>query len=128
MFCLANGVGVALGLPFPCGKWLEALSKKGNGSYKISRSSVKGAFSFSGPETKVERDINSSQYRPEDIAQGVFIHIGRALEKELSAYPFIPGRPFIAVGGVMAILGLYLILRIHNIVATTLLEMHLVLI
>ena len=99
---MIDRVGVALGLPFPCGKWLEALSKKGNGSYKISRSSVKGAFSFSGPETKVERDINSSQYRPEDIAQGVFIHIGRALEKELSAYPFIPGRPFIAVGGVMA--------------------------
>lgn len=95
-------VGVALGLPFPCGKWLEPLAEKGDDSYKIPRSSVKGAFSFSGPETKVQRDIQSGNYRKEDIARGVLVHIGRALEKELTAYPFIEGRPFIAVGGVMA--------------------------
>lgn len=95
-------VGVALGLPFPCGKWLEALAKKGNGSYRIPRSSVKGAFSFSGPETKVQKDIASGRYRKEDIAQGVLVHIGRALEKELTPSLFVKGRPFIAVGGVMA--------------------------
>lgn len=95
-------VGVALGLPFPAGKWLEALAEKGNDSYRIPRSSVKGAFSFSGPETKVQRDIQSGQYKKEDIARGVLVHIGRALDKELKSVPFIPGRPFIAVGGVMA--------------------------
>ena len=95
-------VGVALGLPFPCGKWLEALAEQGNDTYRIPRSSVKGAFSFSGPETRVQRDIASLAYRKEDIAKGVLIHIGRALEKELSGYPFEKGRPFIAVGGVMA--------------------------
>ena len=95
-------VGVALGLPFPCGKWLEVLAEQGNDTYRIPRSSVKGAFSFSGPETRVQRDIASLAYRKEDIAKGVLIHIGRALEKELSGYPFEKGRPFIAVGGVMA--------------------------
>ena len=80
-------VGVALGLPFPCGKWLEALAEQGNDTYRIPRSSVKGAFSFSGPETRVQRDIASDAYRKEDIAKGVLIHIGRALEKELSGYP-----------------------------------------
>ena len=95
-------VGVALGLPFPCGKWLEVLAEQGNDTYRIPRSSVKGAFSFSGPETRVQRDIASDAYRKEDIAKGVLIHIGRALEKELSGYPFEKGRPFIAVGGVMA--------------------------
>lgn len=95
-------VGVALGLSFPCGKWLEALAEQGNDTYRIPRSSVKGAFSFSGPETRVQRDIASLAYRKEDIAKGVLIHIGRALEKELSGYPFEKGRTFIAVGGVMA--------------------------
>ncbi len=95
-------VGVALGLPFPCGKWLEPLAEKGKDTYKIPRSSVKDAFSFSGPETKVQRDIQSGKYTKEDIARGVLVHIGRALEKELTGYSFIKGRPFIAVGGVMA--------------------------
>ena len=55
-------VGVALGLPFPCGKWLEALAEQGNDTYRIPRSSVKGAFSFSGPETRVQRDIAFGAY------------------------------------------------------------------
>ncbi len=99
---MIDRIGVALGLPFPCGKWLEELAEAGDDSYKIPRSSVKGAFSFAGPETRVQRDIEKGIYRKEDIAKGVLIHIGRALEKELLSYPFIPGRPFIAVGGVMA--------------------------
>ena len=99
---MIDRIGVALGLPFPCGKWLEELADSGDDSYKIPRSSVKGAFSFAGPETRVQRDIEKGIYRKEDIARGVLVHIGRALEKELLAYPFIEGRPFIAVGGVMA--------------------------
>lgn len=63
---------------------------------------MKGSFSFSGPETKVQRDIASGQYNKEDIAEGVLEHIGKALDKELSAYPFKNDRPFIAVGGVMS--------------------------
>ena len=94
--------GVALGLHFPCGKELEKLALRGHHIYHIPRSSVKGSFSFSGPETKVQRDIASGQYNKEDIAEGVLEHIGKALDKELSAYPFQNDRPFIAVGGVMS--------------------------
>lgn len=95
-------VGVSLGLSFPCGKELEKLALSGSGTYHIPRSSVKGAFSFSGPETKVERDIQSGKYRKEDIAEGVLEHIGKALDKELRTIPFEKGMPFIAVGGVLA--------------------------
>ena len=95
-------IGVALGLHFPCGKELEKLALDGRHIYHIPRSSVKGSFSFSGPETKVQRDIASGQYNKEDIAEGVLEHIGKALDNELSAYPFQNDRPFIAVGGVMS--------------------------
>lgn len=98
---LIDRVGVALGLHFPCGKELEKLALLGHHTYHIPRSAVKGAFSFSGPETKVQRDIASGTYAREDIAEGVLEHIGKALDKELSACPF-EKRPFIAVGGVMA--------------------------
>lgn len=98
---LIDRVGVALGLHFPCGKELEKLALAGHHTYHIPRSAVKGAFSFSGPETKVQRDIASGKYAREDIAKGVLEHIGKALDKELSACPF-EKRPFIAVGGVMA--------------------------
>lgn len=98
---LIDRVGVALGLHFPCGKELEKLALAGHHTYHIPRSAVKGAFSFSGPETKVQRDIASGKYAREDIAEGVLEHIGKALDKELSACPF-EKRPFIAVGGVMA--------------------------
>lgn len=99
---LIDRVGVSLGLHFPCGKELEKLAVKGSHTYHIPRSSVKGAFSFSGPETRVQKDIASGKYSREDIAQGVLEHIGKALDKELSACPFDTTRPFIAVGGVMA--------------------------
>lgn len=98
---LIDRVGVALGLHFPCGKELEKLALAGHHTYHIPRSAVKGAFSFSGPETKVQRDIASGKYTKEDVAEGVLEHIGKALDKELSACPF-EKRPFIAVGGVMA--------------------------
>lgn len=98
---LIDRVGVALGLHFPCGKELEKLALAGHHTYHIPRSAVKGAFSFSGPETKVQRDIASEKYAREDIAEGVLEHIGKALDKELSACLF-ENRPFIAVGGVMA--------------------------
>lgn len=99
---LIDRAGVSLGLHFPCGKELEKLALSGHHTYHIPRSSVKGSFSFSGPETKVQRDIAEGLYRKEDIAEGVLEHIGKALDKELSAFPFDPTIPFIAVGGVMA--------------------------
>lgn len=95
-------IGVSLGLHFPCGRELEKLAQSGDDSYFIPRSSVKGNFSFSGPETRVQRDILKGIYRREDIAKGVLAHIGNALEKELTTFPFVSGRPFIAVGGVMS--------------------------
>lgn len=95
-------VGVAMGLPFPAGAKLEAMALAATDPVKIPPARVKGAFSFSGVETKVQKMISEGTFKHPDIAAGVLISIGKALEKELMAYPFEEGRPFIAVGGVMS--------------------------
>lgn len=95
-------VGVALGLPFPAGKHLEKLAQSGDDSYKVQPARVRRAFSFSGVETKVQRDIQSGKYAPQNIARGVLSSIGMALKREMLACPFEAGRTLIAVGGVMS--------------------------
>ncbi len=56
---LVDRAGVAMGLPFPCGKHLEALAGEFHGALSIKlRSSVKGAVcSFSGMESAVQRGL-----------------------------------------------------------------------
>lgn len=99
---LIDRVGTALGMQFPCGRELERYAAGGHHLYTLPVSHCKGAFSFSGPETKVQKDIRSGEYPPEEIAQGVLVHIGKALERQISTCGLTEGRHFIAVGGVMA--------------------------
>lgn len=99
---LIDRIGVSLGLKFPCGQMLERLAEQGKHNYHIPVASVKGKFSFAGPETRIQKDIKSGRYSKEDIAEGVLAHIGMALERELSRYLFKEGYPFILVGGVMS--------------------------
>lgn len=94
--------GVALGLSFPAGAALEKLAAKGTGAYEAPVSRFTDRFSFAGPETQVERAIQSGDFPPEEIARGVLTAIGRALVRVLGKLPLDSSRPFIAVGGVMA--------------------------
>lgn len=95
-------IGVSLGLQFPCGHEFEILASKGSNLYHPPIAKVKGAFSFAGPETKVQKDILSKKYTKEDIAQGVLKTIADVLIKGLSNANLNRDRGFIAIGGVMA--------------------------
>ncbi|MDY3957111.1 MAG: glycoprotease [Allisonella histaminiformans] len=99
---LIDRVGVALGLPFPAGKHVEALAKGADNPCQFPVARVKNAFSFSGVETTVQKCIREGNQSSENVAAGVLQAIGRALKKELLSYPFESGRTMIAVGGVMS--------------------------
>jgi len=82
---LVDRVGVALGLPFPCGPGLEALAISGRAASRIP-SSVKGlAISFSGAEACAKRLIASGDLSREDIAAEVYSCLARALGKWIGA-------------------------------------------
>lgn len=95
-------IGVSLGLSFPAGKNLEKLSLAGGTGYQVPVAKIKDAFSYSGVETQVQKDILKNIYSKEDIARGVFISIASSLKKVIGAYPFHQHMPFISVGGVMS--------------------------
>lgn len=99
---LIDRVGTALGMHFPCGPELERYARKGQHRYVLPVSHSRGAFSFSGPETKVQRDIKSGVYTAEDIAQGVLIHVSQALGKQIRSCGLAKGQSFVSVGGVMS--------------------------
>ncbi|HML87246.1 MAG TPA: O-sialoglycoprotein endopeptidase [Methylomusa anaerophila] len=72
-------VGVALGLPFPAGPYLEQLACKGRGSAAAIPISVQGlAVSFAGPETSVRKLIDQKTAAAE-IAAGVELCIARSI-------------------------------------------------
>lgn len=95
-------VGLMLGLDFPCGKELDALSLKSLKSYKI-KPSVKGAdCSLSGVENKCKKMVKDGE-NPEDVAKYCITYIQKTLEemtKELlSKYGKLP---LVYAGGVMS--------------------------
>ncbi|MDU1045480.1 metallohydrolase [Veillonella parvula] len=98
-------IGVALGLPFPAGKHLEALALQTT-EYEPLPSSVKnGWISFAGPCSAAMRRINNamSDIDKSKLARAVFTSIGNALEKMITYHTKEKSvRVLIAVGGVMS--------------------------
>ena len=98
-------IGVALGLPFPAGKHLEALALQTT-EYEPLPSSVKdGWISFAGPCSAAMRRINNamSEMDKSKLARAVFTSIGNALEKMITYHTKEKSvRALIAVGGVMS--------------------------
>ena len=72
--------GVLLGLTFPCGKEIDALSQKSDKNYKIKPSMKGFDCSLSGVENKVKAMIESGERR-EDTAKFVLTYISSTLEK-----------------------------------------------
>ncbi len=73
-------IGVAMGLPFPAGPYLEQLSLSGTGLSSIT-GSVKGLHvSFSGPETQGQMLIRKGEAYPE-IAYAVYDLLIRVISK-----------------------------------------------
>ena len=60
--------GVLLGMDFPCGKELDALSLESNAEYRIKPTIINGNCSMSGVENKVKKMIENGE-RKEDIAK-----------------------------------------------------------
>jgi N6-L-threonylcarbamoyladenine synthase len=97
---LVDRIGVALGLDFPAGKFVDQLSEK---SVKSDRFTVKmkdGVFSLSGMENQVQRRIDEGQ-APEDVARFVLCTIARLLCRVTqAALEQYPGLNVLCSGGV----------------------------
>ncbi|MGI5911712.1 MAG: peptidase M22 [Syntrophomonadaceae bacterium] len=101
---LVDRVAVALGLPFPGGKHMEAIALSwGNKEIPVIPSAIKGdLFSFAGAETRAKQLLNRG-YANEAIACAVFRAIANTLEKCLLKVTAQSGiREVLLVGGVMA--------------------------
>ncbi|WP_431809168.1 O-sialoglycoprotein endopeptidase [Brevibacillus agri] len=100
---LVDRIGVALGLAFPAGPYLEQLAKESTGEFRIA-SAVDGlAFSFSGPEASLLRAIERGETSHADIARATEQCIANTLEKVLR-HAVEQGHPrdILIVGGVAA--------------------------
>lgn len=97
---LIDRTGQLLGLPFPSGKHLDALSREAAGKYFFRVKCTDMTFSFSGMQNKVQQyyeagknPAEAAAYALRCVAYGVF----SATEQALKAYP---GLPVVFSGGV----------------------------
>jgi len=93
-------VGVAMGLPFPAGPYLEKLAGDTAGEFRLN-GSVKGMeISFSGPESAAQRAVAAGVPHKE-VAAAVLDNIGKSLEKAIrTGMERYHCRHCIAAGGV----------------------------
>lgn len=73
--------GVALGLPFPAGPYLEELAVQGHAEARLPVSMTDGDLHchFSGAESQVQRWIKADALPPEDIAREVYDLLARTI-------------------------------------------------
>lgn len=100
---LIDRVGVALGLPFPSGPYLEKLATEAEGNFRVP-SSVNGlSFSFSGPEAALLKAAANRLATPADIARATEQCVANTLEKVLrTAVQTHETKEVLIVGGVAA--------------------------
>jgi len=77
---LVDRIGVALGLPFPAGPYLENLARQSSRSLTIPSSVNKYDFSFSGAETRLKKYL-ADKVAPGEIANAVENCIAKTVEK-----------------------------------------------
>lgn len=73
-------IGVKMGMHFPCGKELDALSEKAKSITKLPVCEKDGYINFSGVETKVQRMDSITP----DVALGIFDNIARSLVRAIN--------------------------------------------
>ncbi|MBE6636392.1 MAG: hypothetical protein E7618_01155 [Ruminococcaceae bacterium] len=95
-------IGVRLGLPFPCGKHLEAIADDPDG-IKPGKLSVTGlSCNLSGLENRAAALCDAGA-EPSAVAGFVLSHIGAVLEALTNhALALYPGLPVLYAGGVMS--------------------------
>lgn len=100
---LVDRIGVALGLPFPAGPYLEQLAQKAEGTFAVPSSVNELTFSFSGPEAALLRAIQQKTASPEEVARACEQCIANTLEKTLrTAIEQGNSKDILIVGGVAA--------------------------
>ena len=99
---IIDRAGVSMGLAFPCGKELDALSFGSTKKLPKTVSFRDGYFSMSGLQNKVEKFISEGE-KKEDIAMYLFVSIAASLEKTSIHLRELYGNlPIIYAGGVMS--------------------------
>ncbi len=96
-------VGVALGLPFPAGPYLEKLAAEGKSEAKLPANMADGDLHchFSGAETQVQRWIKQGAMPREDIAREVYDLLARTVSRLILAGAAQTGiRQVLIAGGV----------------------------
>ena len=80
---LVDRAGVAMGLPFPAGPYLEELARKGRSAAKLPVSMEKDrlAAHLSGAETQVQRWIKAGETPREDIAREIYDFLARTVAR-----------------------------------------------
>lgn len=79
---LVDRVGVALGLPFPCGQQLDRLACQYEGSCHPFKKAVQGCeFSLSGAEAEAMRQISKGTVSAGALAKGIFALLADSLAK-----------------------------------------------
>lgn len=74
--------GVMLGMTFPCGKELDALSQKSEKNYKIKPTMLDGDCSLSGVENKARNMIDNGE-PAQDVAKFVLTYIAETVSSML---------------------------------------------
>lgn len=99
---IIDRAGVEMGLHFPCGKELDALSAKSTKKLPVCVSFKDGYFSMSGLENKVQKFLSDGEAK-QDIAMFIFGSIASAIEKSsLVLREKYGDMPILYAGGVMS--------------------------
>ena len=92
--------GVLLGMNFPCGKELDALSKNSSAEFKVKPTIINGNCSMSGVENKVKQMLDRNE-RQEDIAKFALTYVSQTVLAMLeSVYKKYGDLPIVFSGGV----------------------------
>ncbi len=99
---IIDRAGVMMGMGFPCGKELDALSSLSTKKLPVCVSVKEGFFSMSGLENKVMKFLADGEEKA-DVARFIFSSIGSALKKSAQNLREIYGNlPVLFAGGVMS--------------------------
>lgn len=111
---LVDRVGVALGLPFPCGPYLEELARKGENKNRVPVSMDGLNCHLSGAEAQLMRMIKAGETR-ENVAAEVYGVLCRTVHRLLAAAAEETGvADFLVAGGVASSDLLRALLRERN--------------
>ncbi len=100
---LVDRVGVALGLPFPCGPYLEKLALQGHACHllPVSMADEDLHCHLSGAETKALQWADQGEKAPEDIAVEVYDFLARTIARLIAGAGGKTGlKKILAAGGV----------------------------